>query len=129
MPHLGLPGNPVSALVALVEFGRPALAKMRGAEPRPLPTVRAVLDERVVNPDGRRVYARVTLERRDDGLHARLTGAQGSNILTSLEAADGLAICPEEEPYRDVGQQVVVQLLDWRDPAGLLTDTLDITTP
>ena len=128
VPHLGLPGNPVSALVALVEFGRPALAKMRGAEPRPLPTVRAVLDERVVNPDGRRVYARVTLKRRDDGLHARLTGAQGSNILTSLEAADGLAICPEDEPYRDVGQQVVVQLLDWRDHAGLLTDTLDITT-
>ena len=47
---------------------------------------------------------------------------------TSLEAADGLAICPEDEPYRDVGQQVVVQLLDWRDHAGLLTDTLDITT-
>jgi molybdopterin molybdotransferase len=117
----------VSALVALVEFGRPALAKMRGTEPRPLPTVRAVLDDAVVNTDERRVYARVTLERRDDGIHAKLAGSQGSNILTSLEAADGLAICPEGELQRSAGQEIVVQLLDWRDHSWLLTDQLDIT--
>jgi molybdopterin molybdotransferase len=127
VPHLGLPGNPASALVALVQFGRPAIAKMRGAEPRPLPTVRAILDDPIRNTDGRRVYARVTLERRDGEIHAKLTGAQGSNLLTSMAAADGLAICPEDQDQRRVGAQVVVQLLDWRDHWSLLTEDLDIT--
>ena len=127
VPHLGLPGNPVSALVALVELGRPALAKMRGADPDPLPTVRAVLDDPIVNTDGRRVYARVTLQRKADGLHAKLTGSQGSNILTSMELAQGLAICPEDLPERRIGESVVVQLLDWRDHSDILTEVLDIT--
>ena len=128
VPLLGLPGNPVSALVALVEFARPAIAKMRGTEPRPLPTVRAVLDDTIYNNDGRRVYARVTIERRADGLHARLTGAQGSNLLTSMELAHGLAICPEDQAERKAGESAVVQLLDWADHAALLTEELDQTT-
>ena len=127
VPHLGLPGNPASALVALIQFGRPAIAKMRGTTPTPLPTVKAVLDDPIHNPDGRRVYARVALERIDGRIHARLTGAQGSNLLTSVAEADGLAICPEEELVREAGAQVVVQLLDWKDHSALLTDQLDIT--
>ena len=62
VPHLGLPGNPVSALVAMVEFGRPAIAKMMGRAPEPLPTVEAVLDDAIDNPDGRRVFARVAMK-------------------------------------------------------------------
>ncbi len=127
VPHLGLPGNPVSALVALVELGRPALAKMMGSAPRPLPTVRAVLDDDLVNFDERRVYARVLLERRDGRLRARLTGAQGSNLLTSMGLAQGLAICPEDVPRRPAGEEAVVQLLDWLDHSSILTEQLDIT--
>jgi molybdopterin molybdotransferase len=127
VPHLGLPGNPASALVALVQLGRPALQKMRGTEPMPLPTVRAVLDDDIRNTDGRRVYARVKLVRQDGRLHAKLTGAQGSNLLTSVAEADGLAICPEDQPVREAGTEAVVQLLDWRDHSGLLTERLDIT--
>jgi molybdopterin molybdotransferase len=127
VPHLGLPGNPASALVALVQFGRPAIMKMRGATPTPLPTVMATLGDDVHNTDGRRVYARVALERINQEIHARLTGAQGSNLLTSVAEADGLAICPEEELVREAGTQVVVQLLDWKDHSALLTDQLDIT--
>ena len=127
VPHLGLPGNPVSALVALVELGRPALAKMMGREPEALPTVRATLDDDLLNTDERRVYARVTLERREDGLHARLTGGQGSNLLTSMGLAQGLAICPEDMPVRRAGERAPVQLLDWLDHSGILTERLDIT--
>jgi len=127
VPHLGLPGNPVSALVALVEFGRPAIAKMRGAIPRSLPTIRAILDDPIRNTDGRRVYARVSLSKRDGEVHARSTGAQGSNLLTSVAEADGLAICPEEKLLRDTGEQVVVQLFDWGDHSAVLTEHLDIT--
>ena len=67
------------------------------------------------------------MRREADGLRARLAGPQGSNILTSMELAQGLAICPEELERRDVGETVVVQLLDWRDHSALLTDELDIT--
>ena len=127
VPHIGLPGNPVSALVALVEFARPAIARMRGAEPEPLPTVSAVLDDPILNTDGRRVYARVTIRRDPDGIHAATTGSQGSNILTSMALAHGLAICHEDLLRRDAGETVVVQLLDWREHASILTDRLDIT--
>ena len=127
VPHLGLPGNPVSALVALVEFGRPALAKMMGREPTPLPMVSATLDDDLVNTDERRVYARVTLERRDGGLRARLTGGQGSNLLTSMGLAQGLAVCPEDVPVRRAGERAVVQLLDWLDHSALFAEPLDIT--
>ena len=119
----------IRGLAALGEVGGRASAKLRGPGPRPLPTVRAVLDDTIHNNDGRRVYARVTIERRADGLHARLTGAQGSNLLTSMELAHGLAICPEDQAERKAGETAVVQLLDWADHAALLTEELDPTTP
>ena len=123
VPHLGLPGNPVSALVALAQFARPAVAKMMGREPTPLPRIEAVAADAIVNFDGRRVYARVTLSRKDGRVHARLTGAQGSNLLTSMAAADGLAICPEDTPEIPAGGAVAVELLDWRGHAHLFAST------
>ncbi|MDA1216500.1 MAG: molybdopterin molybdotransferase MoeA [Chloroflexi bacterium] len=121
VPHLGLPGNPVSALVAMVEFGRLALHKMMGLPVMPLPEVQAVLDEPIHNLDGRRVYARVSLERRNGELRARLTGSQSSNVLTSMVHAQGLAICPEDLLVKEAGERVTVQLLDWHGiPSNVL---------
>lgn len=122
VPHLGLPGNPVSALVALAKFGRPAIAKLMGRAPGPMQTVTAILDESIINFDGRRVYARVVLQRGTDGLHARLTGAQGSNLLTSMVEAHGLAICPEGIEEMPAGSKTTIELLDWHDHTGLLTN-------
>ena len=127
VPMLGLPGNPVSALVALIEFGYPAIGKMMGNSAKPLPTVRAILEDPILNTDSRRVYARVLIEKRNGTLFARSTGAQGSNILTSMALAEGLAICHEDLERRDAGEEVVVQLLNWRDQFDLLTESLDIT--
>ena len=58
VPHLGLPGNPVSAMVAFEQFGRAAIHKMMGKSGFLKPRIRAVLDEPIYNTDGRRVYAR-----------------------------------------------------------------------
>ena len=123
VPHLGLPGNPVSALVALAQFARPAVAKMMGREPSPLPRVQAVAGDAIVNFDERRVYARVTLSRSGGRIRARLTGAQGSNLLTSMAAAHGLAICPEDASEIPAGGEVVVELLDWHDHSPLFAST------
>ena len=57
VPHLGLPGNPVSALVAFEQFGRAAISKMMGKGEAQRPTVQAVLEEPIYNNDSRRVYA------------------------------------------------------------------------
>ena len=115
VPHLGLPGNPVSALVAFEEFARPALLKMQGRTAWAKPMVQATLEEPIHNEDGRRVYARAFVEKRDGRFFARLTGPQGSGVLTSLVKANGLAICPEDVEMKRAGEIVDVQMLDWQE--------------
>ena len=113
VPHLGLPGNPVSAMVAFEQFGRAAIHKMMGKSGFLKPRIRAVLDEPIYNTDGRRVYARAVVTKQNGAYHARLTGNQSSNLLTSMAGANGLAVCPEDLPMKDAGEVVEVLMLDW----------------
>ena len=113
VPHIGLPGNPVSALVAFEQFCRPAILKMLGRKNLKKPEIQAVLRDPIVNYDGRRVYARTVITKEDGTYYASLTGPQGSNILTSLARANGLAICPENVARLEPGESVQVQMLDW----------------
>ena len=117
VPHLGLPGNPVSALVAFEQFARPAIRKMMGKELTPRPTVQAILDDPINNYDGRRVYARVVVYRENGEYRARLTGNQSSGVLTSMARANGLAICPDDRSRLESGETATVQMLDW--PEGV----------
>jgi len=113
VPHLGLPGNPVSALVAFEQFARPAIRKMMGKELTPRPIVQAILDDPINNYDGRRVYARVVVYRENGEYRARLTGNQSSGVLTSMARANGLAICPDDRSRLESGEMATVQMLDW----------------
>ncbi len=116
VPLIGLPGNPVSAMVSFEQFARPAILKMLGHQDLDKPTVRAILDEPLTN-SGRRGFIRVVVARRPDGYHARTTGEQGSGVLTSMAKANGLAIVHEGILRVDAGTEVVVQMLDW--PEGM----------
>jgi molybdopterin molybdotransferase len=113
IPHIGLPGNPVSALVACEQLVRPAILKMLGQTNLKLPTITATLQDTITNDDGRRVYARVIVTEKNGEYLAKLTGHQGSNILTSMVQANGLAICPEDVQRVPAGSQVSVELLNW----------------
>ncbi|MBM3934563.1 MAG: molybdopterin molybdotransferase MoeA [SAR202 cluster bacterium] len=113
VPLLGLPGNPVSSMVAFEQFGRPAIHKMMGRTTTRRPTVQAVLDGPIYNGDGRRVYARAVITKRDGVYYARPTGDQSSNLLTSMAKANGLAICPSDVPMKAAGETVTVQMIDW----------------
>ena len=113
VPLLGLPGNPVSSLVAFEQLGRPAVYKMMGRNDFERPTVQAVLEEPIHNHDARRVYARAIVTKRNGTYFARLTGEQSSNVLTSMSRANGLAICPEDDPIKEAGEVVTVQMIDW----------------
>jgi molybdopterin molybdotransferase len=115
VPHLGLPGNPVSSMVTFEQFARPAILKMMGKNNFTKPSVQAIIEDNVINTDGRRIYARVMVTERDGKYYARLTGPQGSGILTSMAKANGLAIIPENTKGVKAGDIVRVQMLDWRE--------------
>lgn len=114
-PLLGLPGNPVSAMVAFEMFARPAIRTMLGYHRLSRPKVEGVLTGPIFNYDGRRVYARVEVARKDGTYYASPAGPQGSNILTSMSRANGLAICPEDLPKKDTGETVEIIMLDWNE--------------
>ena len=115
VPHLGLPGNPVSSMVAFEEFARPAILRMLGKTRLAKPVIEAVLEGPLYNTDERRVFARVEVTRRDGSYYATPTGPQGSNILTSMARANGLAICPEDVPVMEAGRSVKVKMLNWNE--------------
>ncbi len=113
-PWIGLPGNPVSAMVTFELFVRPAMRRLLGhglpfrrtvpvrvAEPITLgPKLRHFL-RAVVNPEGA-----------DGALTARLTGPQGSGILTSMARANALLIVPEDRSTVPAGDILTALLLD-----------------
>jgi molybdopterin molybdotransferase len=113
IPFFGLAGNPVSAMVNFELFVRPAILKMMGRQNLNKPTVKAVVEGAIENTDGRRVFTRVMVQKRGGGYFARLTGPQGSGILTSMALANGLAIVPEDKPGVKPGDEVEVMMLDW----------------
>ncbi|MCD6568351.1 MAG: molybdopterin molybdotransferase MoeA [Dehalococcoidia bacterium] len=115
LPHLGLPGNPVSTMIAFEQFARPAILKMMGKKAFAKPSVEAIIDDAVKNTDGRRIYTRVAVVRRKGKYHACLTGPQGSGILSSMVKANGLAIIPENTPGVKAGDRVRVQMLNWSE--------------
>lgn len=112
VPIIGLPGNPVSSLVAFEQFCRPAIRKMMGKTINDRKIIRAKLVDSIENYDSRRVYARVIIESKNGVNVATTTGDQGSNILTSMAKANGLAICPENIERVLPGEEVDVILLD-----------------
>jgi molybdopterin molybdotransferase len=96
IPWFGLPGNPVSTMVTFELFVRPALLRMCGRERIYPPMVEAVLRERFAARGELLQVPRLRLERENGTTFARLTGAQGSGIATSMAAADALGIIPPE---------------------------------
>lgn len=118
VPLIGLPGNPVSAMVSFEQFARPAILKMMGRSHLGKPAVQAVLGEDVRN-SGRRAFVRVIVTREGDTYRARTTGEQGSGVLTSMSKANGLAVIPEGARLAAAGTVVTVQMLDWPEGMGL----------
>ncbi|HJR24508.1 MAG TPA: gephyrin-like molybdotransferase Glp [Acidimicrobiales bacterium] len=93
-PVLGLPGNPVSSMVAFELLARPALCRLAGHGEVLRPTTPAVAGEDLRRkPDGKVHFVRVVVARAEDGsLVARSAGGQGSHHLTAMARADALAV-------------------------------------
>ncbi len=111
-PWIGLPGNPVSTMVTFELFVRPAIRAMSGHR---LPFRRSV-PVRVTEPISLKPrlqhFLRAVVTDGPDGCEARLTGPQGSGILTSMAQANALLIIPEGQFDTPAGTTVQAMLLN-----------------
>jgi molybdopterin molybdotransferase len=113
VPFLGLPGNPVSSMVNMELFGRPAIMKMLGKSRLQRPIVSARALEPLENYTGREHYIRGVVTKQGGEYVARTTGGQGSNILTSMSKANALLIIDESTKLIEPGNSVRALMLDW----------------
>jgi molybdopterin molybdotransferase len=106
VPLIGLPGNPVSAMVCGLLFLRPAVDAMLGL-PTGLPTVaKARLAEAIGGNGPREHYMRATVTAEDGGWLCRPFERQDSSLLSVLAAANALMVRPPHDPARQAGDMV-----------------------
>jgi molybdopterin molybdotransferase len=112
IPWIGLPGNPVSTMVTFELFVRPAIRVMCG---HALPFRRAVVAraaEPIIVKPRLQHFLRGIVTETPAGLEARLTGPQGSGILTSMILANALLVLPEGQFETPAGTEVRAIVLD-----------------
>ncbi len=111
-PWIGLPGNPVSTMVTFEVFVRPALRRLQGMArvfARPVP-VRVA--DRIAAGAGLTHFLRAVVRPGADGVwEARLTGPQGSGLLTSMARANALLVVPEDRDVVEPGAALGALLL------------------
>lgn len=127
IPLLGVPGNPVSAMIAFEKFGRYAIDKMKGKEVRNRPIIKAILDSDIINHDGRRLYARVKVfvDKNSKKTIAVPITNQSSGVLTSMHEANGFGICPSDIDIIKRGEKVDVEMFTWNDEISEILNNKD----
>jgi molybdopterin molybdotransferase len=105
----GLPGNPVAVMVTFYAFVREALRAMSGMTEEPPPLLRAACVTPLRKKPGRTEYQRGIVTRAADGRwQVAITGSQGSGILSSMSAANGMVVLHHEQGNVDAGDEVDV---------------------
>jgi molybdopterin molybdotransferase len=109
----GLPGNPVAVMVTFLAFVRPALLRLMGSNEAAPPLLKARSAEAIRKKAGRTEYQRGVVERAADGaLHVRITGNQGSGVLSSMVQANGLIVLHHAQGNIAAGDEVDVMMFD-----------------
>jgi molybdopterin molybdotransferase len=112
-PVMGLPGNPVAAMICSMNFLGPALAVMQGLPGDPPPVSHARLGTALKANDQREDYLRSTVKASDDGLPVVTPfGVQDSAMVSALARADALVIRPPHAPAANAGDLVPIVMLD-----------------
>jgi molybdopterin molybdotransferase len=107
-PVVGLPGNPVAAVVTFLHLARPLVLRLAGAAAEVLPRFAATADFAYRKKEGRREYVRVSLAFGGALPTARKYPREGAGLLTSLTESDAFAELPEEVTQVAPGDQVRV---------------------
>jgi molybdopterin molybdotransferase len=110
----GLPGNPVSVMVTFYQFVRDALLLLQGQrEIIPLPTFKVPLATPIRKAPGRTEFQRGILAGdAATGYTVRVTGEQGSGILSSMSRANCFIVLPTDTGNVAAGELVDVQWLE-----------------
>ena len=109
----GLPGNPVAVMVTFLAFVRPALLQMMGCTDAPPPMLKARSQEPLRKKPGRTEYQRGTVSRNAQGqLEVRTTGNQGSGVLSSMVAGNGLIVLHHAQGHVAAGDEVDVLMFE-----------------
>ncbi len=111
-PFLGLPGNPVAAMVTFLQFVVPLLARMQGRDDLKPCCLTALADHALTGRAGRVDFIRGLYHCDANGtLRVSSTGAQGSGILSSMVKANCLIEVGEDREGVRAGESVTIQLL------------------
>jgi len=109
----GLPGNPVAVMVTFLAFVRPTLLRMMGSRQTQPPLLKARSVEPIRKKAGRTEYQRGMVRTAADGsLEVRITGNQGSGVLSSMVQANGLIVLHHAQGNVAAGDQVDVMMFD-----------------
>jgi molybdopterin molybdotransferase len=114
-PVVGLPGNPVSSLVAFEVFVRPAIRRMQGHKRLHKPPTQVELLGAYDKRNERRQFLRAQVHMKKNAFIATLGGAQGSHQLSGVARANGLVVLPEGKRQYAAGDHVDGFLLDVGD--------------
>jgi len=113
-PFFGLPGNPVSVMVAFEQFARPALLHMMGAANLFRPRVRGRMLQSVATSPDKVVFLRVNAGLDDAGRWvAGLSGGQLSNMLSAMAHGNAFAVIPVGTGTVDAGDEVDLEMFTW----------------
>jgi molybdopterin molybdotransferase len=105
----GLPGNPVAVMVTFYAFVREALRAMSGMTEATQPLLRAACTTPLRKKPGRTEYQRGIVTCDADGRwQVTITGSQGSGILSSMSAANGMVVLHHQQGNVDAGDEVDV---------------------
>jgi molybdopterin molybdotransferase len=111
----GLPGNPVAAMIAFMQFVEPALHRLAGAAVKSTPLILARSATALRKRPGRTEFARGTLVAgmgtAAGGMVVEAAAEQGSGILRSMSQANCLIVLEHERGDVAAGDTVSVQLL------------------
>jgi molybdopterin molybdotransferase len=108
-PLLGLPGNPVSAMVQFAMFGVPLIYRLQGLDRPPRAgSMWAKLNLNIASESGREDYVPARIEESDQGLVATPVFGK-SNLIYTLVNADGLIKVPLNKAGLEAGEWVEVQ--------------------
>jgi len=111
-PAFGLPGNPISSMVAFEQFARPAILKMMGKKDIFKRAFDALLTKPVKKKAGRMHFVRAALEQKHGQFYVTPLEGQGSGILSSMVKANCLIILPEDAKDVEKDSKVKVQPMD-----------------
>ena len=112
-PVLGLPGNPVSAMVCAILFLLPALARLSGLPAAPPPVSTAILGAPVKQNDQRADHLRATVSADSAGrIVVTPFPVQDSSMLRRMALADALVLRAPHAPALPEGAEVGIIRLD-----------------